>query len=786
MSILGLKRNRDIRRQKWQFVAVLVTVVLGVALFAGMFNAYLNLGSSLESSYNRLVMADMTVTGAEDGFLDTVMGINGVATAIGRRQADVPMEAAGDSLVGRVIGMPGDDQPDINKVDIVDGNYLNPEDNTGVMVEEHMASDFALELGDTFEIAGQTVTVTGIAVSPEYLWPAKDRQTIFTPPGTFGVVFANESMLESLEGPAVQNQILVEYQHGVVVEDVDAKVESAAESANAADIQTLADQPSNSTINEEIGGLQTMAVALPLLFLAAAGMAIYVVITRLVYSQRGVIGTLRASGFRAKTLSRHYRSYGVGVGLVGAAIGAVLGGLMGWGMTAIYTRVFGIPDLVADIHVPTILLALTFGAVAGAIASVPPARTVAAMPPAEAMRGDLPAQGGKRSAFETLIPPLRRAPVRWRMTLRGVGRNKRRSVAMVVGVILSAVMILAAAGSMDTMLTAFDRQFNEVSIEDAQSFFEIPVGDPEVKEVAATPGVMLAEPVIGLGATIRNGSKSYTTLVEGYQQNTNVHGFPSGLPTSGVLLGQAMKDLLDVEIGQRVTIELSDLDTEISVLVQGLVDEPLATLSYMDSSALTDAINKANDAVTAEVLALPSFTSVKAIYDPGASGQLAVDQIRDIDGVAAVVDATELRNLLQQFQLFFYVFIGMGLVFGSAMAFALIFNIISVNVAERVSEFATMRASGLTHRKVASMITGETFLLTTIGIVPGLVFGYWAAVAFMNSFSSDQFPIVAEVRPWTFVLTAVGLLVVAGLSLIPAVGAVKRINVGEVVRERAV
>jgi putative ABC transport system permease protein len=120
------------------------------------------------------------------------------------------------------------------------------------------------------------------------------------------------------------------------------------------------------------------------------------------------------------------------------------------------------------------------------------------------------------------------------------------------------------------------------------------------------------------------------------------------------------------------------------------------------------------------------------------------------------------------------------------MAFALIFNIISVNVAERVSEFASMRANGLTHRRVAAMITGETFLLTAIGIVPGLVAGYWAAVAFMNSFSSDQFPIVAEVRPWTFVLTALGLMAVAGISLIPAVRAVKRINVGEVVRERAI
>ncbi|MEE9178127.1 MAG: FtsX-like permease family protein, partial [Acidimicrobiia bacterium] len=179
-------------------------------------------------------------------------------------------------------------------------------------------------------------------------------------------------------------------------------------------------------------------------------------------------------------------------------------------------------------------------------------------------------------------------------------------------------------------------------------------------------------------------------------------------------------------------------------------------------------------------------TTVKARYEPGASGSLAVSAIRDVEGVAAVTDTTELRALLEQFQAFFYVFIGMGLAFGGAMAFALIFNIISVNVAERVSEFASMRANGLTHRRVAAMITGETFLLTAIGIVPGLVAGYWAAVAFMNSFSSDQFPIVAEVRPWTFFLTALGLMAVAGISLIPAVRAVKRINVGEVVRERAI
>ena len=171
MRILSLKRNRDIRRQKWQFVAVLVTVVLGVSLFAGMFNSYLNLGSSLESSYDRMGMADMTITNPDNGFLQTVKGINGVDDAMERRQADAPMEIGDNTLVGRLVGMPANQQPRINMVDIVDGDYLDEGDNSGVLVEEHAANDFELVVGDTFKISGQLVTVRGVAVSPEYLWP---------------------------------------------------------------------------------------------------------------------------------------------------------------------------------------------------------------------------------------------------------------------------------------------------------------------------------------------------------------------------------------------------------------------------------------------------------------------------------------------------------------------------------------------------------------------------------------------------------------------------------------
>jgi len=783
VSTLGLKRRRDIWRQKWQFVAVLVTVVLGVAMFTGTFNAYLNLGASLDGTYDRLQMADVTVADPVDGFAGTAASIDGVETVVERNQAEVPMAAGDFSFIGRAIAYPADDGATLNQLDVDEGTGLDANDPAGVLVETHAAADFELEVGDPFEIFGQEVTVRGIVTSPEYLWPARDRQSVFTPPKSFAVVYVVDSLFDGAESESITREVLVRYADGAETEQVDADVTAAATTANASDIQLLADQPSNATISLEIQGLQTMAVALPLLFLAAAGMAIYVVIARLVFSQRAVIGTLRASGFTSRTMSSHYRGYGVSVGVVGAVVGAVFGSLLARAMTAIYTQVFGIPDLVAEFHLPTMLIALAFGAVSGFLAAVPPARSVAALAPAEAMRGDAPADGGRRSIFEKLIPPLRRAPVRWLMSVRGIGRNKKRSASMAGGVVLSMVLILAAWGMMDTMLVSIDRQFNDVAIEDATLAFAAPLTDADLSAVEAVDGVRLAEPVIGLQATVAHEGASYTTLLEGYRADTQVHGFDPPLSSSGVLLGKATEDLLDVSVGDEVSIRLSSLDVDITAEVAGFVDEPLATMAYLDADELRSAVEAAGGDATG--LSSPAFTTVKAVFDDGADAEPTVTRLRNVENVVAAIDATEIRELIESFQVLFYVFVGMMLLFGGAMAFALIFNIISVNVSERTSEFASMRANGLSHRRVANLIVGETFLLTAIGIIPGLIAGYAAAVAFMSSFSTDQFPIGVTVRWFVFAGAVAAMFVVAGLSLLPALRAVKRIDVGQVVRERS-
>jgi len=133
----------------------------------------------------------------------------------------------------------------------------------------------------------------------------------------------------------------------------------------------------------------------------------------------------------------------------------------------------------------------------------------------------------------------------------------------------------------------------------------------------------------------------------------------------------------------------------------------------------------------------------------------------------------------------FYAFIGVMLVLGGLMAFALIFNCLSANVLERSVELTALRALGMSAATVGRLVTAENLLLTVVALVPGLIVAYAMAAVFMASFSSDLFQFNLEVRPTTFIGTAIGIIAVAFLSQWPALRAIRRIELTKAVRERA-
>jgi putative ABC transport system permease protein len=782
VSLLEVKRSRDIRRQRTQFIAVAITIALGSFLFASTYDSYRNLSASYNYTYDRLDFADITVLGVDPAFADTAAAIDGVESAHARTQADIPMRVGSSTFEGRLLAFPADHQPAVDKIDVTDGSYLTPDDANGIVVEAHTADTFDLAVGDTVEVqvAGSWAEthVVGVGVSAEYIWPARDSQDIFPPPGTFGVFFATDELVANAPDALTRTDVLITYRDGADVEAVDAMVRQAASDVGAADVITRADHPSNSTLLLDVNGFQSMSVLFPLLFMGAAGLAAFILLTRIVFIQRSMIGTLRASGMNRRLILGHYLSYGTRLGLTSGLAGTALGVLAGFGITGIYTKSLGIPDTVRSFHWITPVVGILFGLVAGALGAWAPARRAVAISPAEAMRGDAPAEPGRRSLAETVVPPLRRLPVRWLMVLRGIGRNKRRSLSTVLGVVLALIVVMVSWGMIDSVVVMLDRQFNEVAVEDADVILTGPVDDASVQEIADVDGVLTAERVSTLPATVTSGNASYATSLNGYEHDSRVHGFSMPLPREGILAGKGLADRLDVEVGDTVHVHLTSLDQEFDTTLEGFLDEPIGIYLYMDSAQLAGLVGE-------ETLASAAVTTVKADFEPDVDRSKVIEAIEGLDVVGIVVDARALYDLVQSFLGFFYAFIGLMLLLGGAMAFALMFNTISVNVAERVGEFATMRANGLSHAEIARLVATENVLLTVIGIVPGLIIGYLAGVFFMSQFSVEAFSLEFAMRPLSVVLSAVAMLVVAGLSMIPALRTVGRIDIGAVVRERA-
>ena len=792
MSYLTTKRRRDMRRQRWQFLAVFVTIALGVMLFAASYDAFLNLESSYNGTYDRLGFADITVTGADDSFPAAAGQVPGVATVETRRVADVPFRIGDDVLHGRLIGMPSDAQPAINAIDVTNGAYLDTAAPQGLVAEQHVADFFELGLGDQIDVlAGSEwvpAPVVGTAVSAEYLWPAESRQNFFPAPGTFGVAFVSEDLLDAAPETAVADQTLILYDADADRDATDAAIVELAATAGAADVMTQAEQPSNAGLKLDLQGFEEMAIMFPALFLLAAGMATFIILTRVVYSQRGQIGTLMASGVSRRLITRHYLSYGLVLGIAGAIVGVVIGMLLGFAITGLYTDALGIPDTVTEFHWVTPVIGLVFGLAVGTLAALAPTRAASGLSPAEAMRGETPSRAGGSSLIERLVPPVRRLPVRWLMVLRGVGRNPRRSLSTIIGVVLALTLVLASWGMIDTVKNLLDRNFNEISLEDANVVLNVAVDEAEVALVESTAGVSVAERVIAVSVSARGPDGTYASQLEAYQSDTAVHGFdtPDGhLPADGAVVGTALGPEIGVSEGDAVELSFPTLGTSFSTTIAGFVDEPLGTLIYMEQAAFERAIAATEPSIPPEVLAEPSISLIKVVFDEGADRAGVITNIEELQPVAVVVDSRGLYDMFQDFLGFFYAFVGIMLVFGAVMAFALIFNTISVNVAEREGEYATMRANGLSQRKLASLITGENLLLTTLGIVPGLIVGYAVAALFMQSYSSDMFTFKLDMNRSTLVFSSLAMLVVALLSVLPAIRTIRRLDIAKVVRERS-
>ena len=778
-TALHKKALRDLRRRLPQVAAIGATVMLGVLLFVASYDSFRNVQASYDRTYDRTHFADLTVTGGDsDTIAAAVHDAAGVERIATRTQADRPMAIGATKLVGRVVGMPTANGRGINEIDLIAGRLPDPARSDEVVVERHTADTFDLAAGKQIRVFDDTawrdVTVSGVVQSPEYLWPARNRQDLLGDPHAFAVVFAPESLARTLSARTTPNQALVEMAGSATQSDRD-RVTSLLRSAGAMNIEDRGDQPSNAALRQNFNGFRVMAVGFPAMFLSAAAIAEYLLLTRLIYTERPIIGTLLALGARRHAVVRHYVWYGGVVATVATLAGVLIGGVATSLYTKAYASLLKLPDTVIVHRIPTAAIGFALGLATGVIAGLIPAIAAARIAPAEAMRGD-----GVRPIR---IGPVTRASARWtlipvvfRMALRSLTRSRRRTVATMVGGVLALVLILASTSMLTSVRAMVDTEFDQVQRQDATVLVAPGANDVDA-QLQSLPGVAVVEPAAIARVTVVVNGHPYPTSLTGLEPATVMHGFrnPDGasrsLPAGGVLAGAALANKLGVRVGDDLTVVPSTGPAR-SIHLAGLVDEPLGTALYSTNATARSITNAESNGYLLR-------------FGNGADRDRVRATASGFSGVVAYTDNRAVENQLRSYLVIFWVFAGATLVLGALLAFTVIYVTMTINLAERTGELATLRATGAPIRRLTATVAIENIAVTLLAVPIGLAAGVGAGWLFLRSFNNDLFSLHLSVGASALTLAAIAVTAAAAVSQLPAARLIKRIDVAKVVRERS-
>ncbi len=770
-TLLRHKARRDLGRQPAQVLAVAATVFLGIVLFVADLDASLDLSRSYDSFYERTAMADLWITGGDTvALVDELAADPRVAVVEDRVHADVPLRLAGRELLGRVEGA----TDAVVTRHLMAGRDLEPGDTDVVVLERHAADEFGLGPGDTVDVFVDgdwtPVTVVGVAASPEYLFPSRSRSDIFALPDEFAVVFAPDTLARRL-APDAERQIVARFVPGGDTAAVVAAHRDRAHALGAREVYGLDEQPSNLALQSDVEGFASISVLFPVLFLSVAGMAAYVMLGRLVRRERHEIGTLFANGIDRRSVVRHYMSHGLAICALGGVPGVVVGVLLGRWMAGLYTGYLDIPVTVVGLHPVSIVVALVFVVVTGVVAAGLPARAAARIEPAEAMRPPTPDGVDERSLAERLVPF--RLPVGARYVARNLTRSRRRALTTAVGIVGALVVLITSLALNDTVAHVLDRYFGGVDRRDLTVHLDHAVTDADLAGLAADPRIAVAEPVVEAPVVLSTpaGRSDQTLLV--MASDTALHGFDRPLPPDGIVVGHVAVTDLGVGPGDRVEITVPGTGVSATVPVAATVDEALPSISYVSLDAW-------------RALGAPEPTAVSVVLvDDDAHDEVRADLVARDDSVA-VTDHVALARYLRDLMRLSIAFVGIMVVFAVVMAVALLFNVVTVTIAERTGEVATLMASGAGRGFVRSVLTAENLAVVVAGIVPGVVAGVVVARIFLAQFDTEAFRFRLVLTGGSLAL-AVGLVVVGALvAQIPGLRALDRLDLAAVVRERSI
>ena len=459
----------------------------------------------------------------------------------------------------------------------------------------------------------------------------------------------------------------------------------------------------------------------PVVLYAVAAMVTFTTMTRFVDEERTNAGIFKALGYHSKDIIAKFVIYGLVAGTLGTLQGILIGHyVLAPTISHIITERMIVGENQQYFYWTYSCLALGVSLVASVLPAYLVSRRELHEEAAQLLLPKPPVKGSK-ILLERITFIWSRLSFTQKVTARNIFRYKQRMLMTIFGVTGSVALLFAGLGIQSSVVGVADRQFKDLqqyqmvlsvntrASDSDKSKLEEKLKSDEIEDYRLISSKQIEEKYSG-----KAGIQTVTIMVTDKDDlEPFVHLEKNGEKLSlsgGVILTDKLAQLAGVSVGDNFTIDGKTFK------VGGITEHYVGHFVYMNQATY--------EKIYGQAAKMNTYLVQLKDKSEGNTERVA-GEFMEQAAVNGLVQNTSTIQLFESFANSLNHTMAILVLVSVLLAIVILYNLTNINVAERIRELSTIKVLGFHNQEVTLYIYRETIILSLIGMIVGLVSGYY-------------------------------------------------------------
>ncbi len=527
------------------------------------------------------------------------------------------------------------------------------------------------------------------------------------------------------------------------------------------------DNSGYTTFLESATKIDAIAAVFPLFFIAVAFLMCLNTMTRMIEEERTEIGIFTSLGISKYKIILSYTFYVTLATTIGILIGLSIGyTIIPQVLYNVYTNSFIIPSLKTYVNIPICIAIIVVCLLTMILVTIYAVNRNFKYAPATLLR-PLSPKSGRKVLLEKINFIWKKISFSWKVTIRNLFRYKKRIIMTLIGISGCTALLLTGFGIKDSISKILDIQFNDIQTYDSMLILneELTTSSPEITSFLESLNITNPLYTHLETLTFNANNKNIDCYAIAFEENditnyfnlTDVDEVPLTLSDNGAIVTQKIADLLDVSIGD--TITLRDSNNEIYIIkISGISKNYINNYIYMSK----DYYEVAFQDITYNTIITNINEQGNAILESEYFSNIQYTQ----DSISMLQDIIDSMNNI----------VFLIIAFSSFLAITVLYNLTTINISERIREIATLKVLGFNDHEISMYVYKETIILTIIGICIGIFLGLGLNYFVLTVAETDEIIFIKDINYLSYIYTIIIMVIFTIVVQIITSFILKKIN----------